>query len=90
MVEYADRLFQKDEIKVPREKSSREGWELSIQVLARLEDRSMADKKVVDLLSQLPLVSDLRVDKILDICQDFGMDREAGTIAEVHSDSMFP
>lgn len=90
MVEYADRLFQKDEIKVPREKSSREGWELSIQVLARLEDRSMADKKVVDLLSQLPLVSDLRVDTILDICQDFGMDREAGNIAEVHSDSMFP
>ena len=90
MAEYADRLFEQDEIKAPHPKNSREGWELSIQVLARLEDRSMADKKVVHLLSQLPLVSDLRVDKILDICQDFGMDREARTIAEVHSNPMFP
>ena len=84
LVEYADQLFEKDDIQAPRPKDSREGWELSIQILARLEDRSTADKKLIDLLSQLPLVSDLRVDKILDICQDFNMAREARNIAEVH------
>ena len=83
MVEYAERLFEKDEIIAPRAKHTREGWELSIQILARLEDRTMANKRVVDLLSHLPLVSDLRVDKILEICQDFGMDREARNIAKV-------
>ena len=88
LVEYAERLFEKDKIKAPRPKYTREGWELSIQILARLEDRSMADKKVVDLLSQLPLVSDLHVDKILEICQDFGMDREARNIAEVRPPSI--
>ena len=85
MVEYSDRLFRKNELGAPRAKDSREGWELSIQILARLEDRSMADKKVVGLLGQLPLVSDLRVDKVLGICQDFGMDREARKMAEVRS-----
>ncbi len=88
LVEYADRIFEKDEIKAPSKKNSREGWELAIQVLARIEDRSLADKKVVELLNQLRLVSDLRVDKILDICLDFGMDREARNIAEVHPESV--
>ena len=83
MVEYAEQLFERDEVQASRAKHTREGWELSIQILARLEDRNMADKKVVDLLSQLPLVSDLRVDKILQICLDFGMEREARNIAEV-------
>ena len=83
LVEYAERLFDKGDIKAARPKDSREGWEFSIQILARIEDRNTADKKVIDLLGRLPLVSDLRVDKIIDICRDFDMDREARNIAEV-------
>ena len=85
LVEYAERLFERGNIEAARPKDTREGWELSIQILARVEDRSMGDKKVVDMLDQLPLVSDLRVDKIFDICQDFGLDREARNIAEVNT-----
>lgn len=83
LVEYAEELFDKGEIQGQGKKEAKEGWEMSLQILARLEDTSVANKKVVELLGDLPLESDKRVDKILDICQGFGLEKEACTIAEV-------
>lgn len=80
--EYADAIFKKDNIR-ESDKEAKEGWELSIAILTRLDDTDLANKKVGELLSQIPLSSDERVDKILGICRVFNMDREAQTISEV-------
>lgn len=84
LADYAEALFGREVFQQMRRKESREGWELAIGVLSRLDD-SGKDKyrKVSELLRRIPLGSDARVDKILDICREFGMDREAQSIAEV-------
>lgn len=83
LVEYGEALFDKDDLQDPEERNSKEGWELSLAVLIRLDDAIRATNIVGDLLDRIPLRSDQRVDKIIDICQEFGMQKEAEGIAEV-------
>ena len=83
LMEYAGTLFEKEVIEDQRTGRNREGWELSVQILSRLDDSGMASKKVGALFNQLPLDSDWRVDKLLEICSDFGMIRESRDISEV-------
>lgn len=86
LAEYAEALFGREAFHQPCRKASKEGWELAIGVLSRLDDSDKAKyRKVCELLRRIPLGSDARVDKILDICHEFGMDREAHSIAEVGS-----
>lgn len=81
--DYAEALFRRKIFQQARRKAS-EGWELAIGVLSRLGDAGQAKyRKVCELLRRIPLGSDARVDKILDICRGFGMEREAQSIAEV-------
>lgn len=87
-VEYADAISKKDKIQ-DSNKEAKEGWELSIAVLTRLDDADLANKKVGELLSRIALSSDQRVDKILGICRNFNMDREAQAISEVFYYSLF-
>lgn len=84
LIDYAEALFQVDSLKHLAGKAGIEGWELSMQVLSRLDDEELGTKKVGELLQRLPLTSDKRVDKLLSLCQGFGLDREASDIAEVH------
>lgn len=83
LTEYGEALFDKGDLKDPEEENFKEGWELSLGVLIRLDDTIKATNIVGDLLSRLSLRSDQRVDKIIDICQEFGMQKEAEGIAEV-------
>lgn len=86
LADYAEALFERDVFQQRRRKESREGWELAIGVLSRLDDSGKVKyRKVGELLRRIALVSDARVDKILDICHEFGMEREAQSIAEVGS-----
>ncbi|KAL8950060.1 MAG: hypothetical protein Q9222_003883 [Ikaeria aurantiellina] len=83
LVEYAEALFKKDTLKSKATAIRVEGWELSMQILARLDDEERGMKKLSKLLQQLQLTSDKRVDKLLELCQSFGLDQEASDIAEV-------
>ena len=83
LVEYAGTLFGKEVLGDPESENKREGWELSIQIIARLDDDAMATNKVADLLTRIELSTDSRVDRLLDICNNFSMPREAQSIAEV-------
>lgn len=83
LVEYGEALFDKDDLQDPEEQNVKEGWELALAVLIRLDDTIRANNIVGVLLSRIPLRSDQRVDKIIDICQEFGMQREAEGISEV-------
>lgn len=88
LVEYGEALFEKDILEDIEEEDSKEGWELSLAILIRLDDNIRANKIVGDLLNRISLLSDQRVDKILDICQEFGMEKEAEGIAEVRTFKM--
>lgn len=85
LIEYGEALFDKDDLQDPEEQNYKEGWELSLAVLIRLDDTIKATNIVGDLLGRISLRSDQRVDKIIDICQDFGMQKEAEAIAEVRT-----
>ena len=85
LTEYANALFQKAEIKRSNGKAMYEGWELAITLLSRLDDDTEAQRRVGDLLDRLDLKSDARINKILEVCQDFNMVKEAQSITEVSS-----
>ncbi|KAL8752041.1 MAG: hypothetical protein Q9184_005865, partial [Pyrenodesmia sp. 2 TL-2023] len=86
LIDYADALFRVGSLKSMVRKAPVEGWERSMQILSRLDDEELGTKKVGELLQQLPLTSDKRVDKLLSLCQGFGLDREASDIAERYAD----
>lgn len=82
LIEYAEALSKKGVLwQGPQE--STEGWELSIALFSRLDDNRTAKKKFSQLLQRIPLVSDLRADKLLSVCRSADMDKEAQIIAEV-------
>ena len=85
LMEYANALSRKVEIQRNDGKAAYEGWELSMTVLSRLDDESVAQKKVGELLNLLTLDSDSRINKIIEICEDFNMVKEARSITEVSS-----
>lgn len=87
LMEYANALSQKTEFQRGNRKAKYEGWELSITLLSRLDDDSVAQKRVGELLDRLDLNSDARINKVLEICQDFNMVKEAQSITEVSSDA---
>ena len=85
LMEYASALSKKAVIQRSHGQAAYEGWELSITLLSRLDDDSVAQKRVGELLDQLDLNSDSRINKILETCQDFNMVKEARSITEVSS-----
>lgn len=88
LMEYADALSHRDNIQGVQGAMAEEGWELSISILARLEDEHLATRTVKDLLHRLPRDSDARVDKILRTCSRFGIIAEARDITEVSITSL--
>lgn len=91
LVQYAEKLFDKDALDDREAKTTREGWELAMQILTRLDDPRLAQKKIAELLNRLQLHSERRVDKLLDVCTNLGMDEEAYNIAEVgHAHRVVP
>ena len=85
LVDYAQELFNREGIQDSRLNTYIEGWELSIHILGRVDDIQLANKNVGGILSRIPLDSDMRADKLIEICRTFGLAREAREIAEVGS-----
>ena len=83
LIDYAEALAKKEFLRDSRRHSSSEGWEMAIGTLTRLDETALAHKKVGDLLNHVPLRTDKRVDRILGICLELGMRKEAQSIAEV-------
>lgn len=82
LIEYAEALSNKGVLRGGNELST-EGWELSVALFSRLDDNRTTKKKVSELLQRVPLISDLRADKLLNVCRSVDMDQEARIIAEV-------
>jgi hypothetical protein len=83
LIAYADLLEKKDQVKSQDGKTVKEGWELAIQVLGRVEDTFLANERIERILDQLDLQSNDRVDKITQICHKMGLSKQAVDIALV-------
>ena len=80
---YAEALANKPELRSADGKRVMEGWELAIAVLSRLDDDELADERIGEILGSLQLISAERVNKVVSLCQDLGMDKHAVDTAEV-------
>jgi hypothetical protein len=83
LASYAEALFEREDFQDSRLNIKKEGWELAIQILDRLDDRSLASRKLGGFLERLPLVSDYRTDKLIQTCHSFGLHGEGCATAEV-------
>ena len=66
-----------------------EGWELAMQVLARMANTQLATKKISELLDRVPLQSARQVDRVVNICREIGLDGQADKVAEVYPQREF-
>lgn len=83
LAEYAEALSNRECVHNMQVGTMREGWELSMSMLARLDDEGLAAKSVKDLLDRLPLDTDDRMDKILRTCEQFNIPEQAREKTEV-------
>lgn len=80
LIAFADVLATRGQITDQR--GQREGWEVAIQVLGRLDNNMTANERIEGILNELPLESSVRVDKITQLCHNLGLAQHALTIAE--------
>lgn len=85
LVAYSTLLASKGELRGREEQASKEGWEIAVQILGRLDDSIAANERIERILNNLPLESSARVDKITQLCYDLGLSQHAVTIAQVSS-----
>jgi len=90
LVAYAKLLATKGQLEDQNGQASKEGWELAIQVLGRLDDSITASGRIQQILNELPLESSIRVDKITRLCHELGLAQHALTIAQVCCPSTQP
>ena len=82
-VEYAEALSGRERLQPKQGAAIYEGWELSMSVLNRLDDKGTAAQRIGEMIQRLAVYSDERMDKILRICQISGKAGEARSITEV-------
>ncbi|KAK1016732.1 hypothetical protein LTR54_003411 [Friedmanniomyces endolithicus] len=86
--EYAGALAGKDVLHSSDGKSERDGWELAVAVLGRLDDEIEGERNIGELLDQIELSDEARVDKILIACQELELVEQARGIAERYADTL--
>lgn len=80
---YADLLAAKEKLESSDGKVEREGWELAIAVLGRLNDYASAQERMRSVLTAMELRDEERVDKVLGVCFGMGFAELGRSIAEV-------
>lgn len=80
---YADLLADKEKYAAANGKIEREGWELAISVLGRLDDTKAAEDRIRTVLEALEVRDETRVEKVLNVCAGMGFGELGRGIAEV-------
>lgn len=66
----------------------KEGWELAIQVLSRLDSANTAQKRIGRVLDNLSLGSAHQVDKVLAVCNNLGLFKQVRSISERYANTL--
>lgn len=80
---YAFGLY--DRTVIEDEHSSREGWELAIEVLSRFDDANQMKKAVSEIVDKLPLESPDQLDKLVVLCSELELEDQGRRVSEVSS-----
>ncbi|KAI9845114.1 MAG: hypothetical protein M1838_001903 [Thelocarpon superellum] len=100
LIEYAEALFDRGRLEPATDPPDsfmptpaaddrpREGWELGVQILGRVDEVDKVNERLQQLLDRLPLDSSERVDKLLRVCVDVDLSAQARKIAEKYADSL--
>jgi hypothetical protein len=62
---------------------SREGWELSLEVLNRFDDARAMKKAVSEIVDKLPLETPEQLDRLVVLCSELGLDDQGRRVSEV-------
>ncbi|RAK77117.1 putative nuclear pore complex subunit Nup85 [Aspergillus fijiensis CBS 313.89] len=82
---YASGLFERQSIEC--QDGTRNGWEVALEVLSRLDDRGKLQKSVSELLERLPLNTAEEVDKVVMLCSELDLDNEGRKVSERFGDA---
>lgn len=84
LVGYAAELCNKGLLRyTSTKKASREGWEVSIELLGRLNSAERSEHEVESLIEDFPMDSNIVVDKLWNLLNYLGMSSQAEAIAKV-------
>jgi len=86
LIAYARSLSQRGPLE--GRESTREGWELAIAVLGRLDSAARSEEMVGDFLQGFSLDSSATVDKLWILLNDIGMTKHAETTAESYATTL--
>ncbi|KZM22139.1 hypothetical protein ST47_g6726 [Ascochyta rabiei] len=87
-IAYASALSTKRTITSHDGRTSKEGWELAVQVLSRLDDSFTASQRMESIINDLPLDSADQVDKITQLCHNMNLQSQAVSIALKFADHL--
>ncbi|GMG13044.1 unnamed protein product [Aspergillus oryzae var. brunneus] len=76
---YASGLFERGSM----DNGVRQGWELALEVLSRLNDHEKMQKSVSELLDKLPLDTAEQMDRAVLLCSELGLEKEGKRVSEV-------
>lgn len=92
LIHYAAQLAQKETLeytrKVDGKHAAREGWELSIEILGRLNSTAASEQEINGLIDDFSLESSEAVDKLWHLLNYLGMSKQAEKIAWKYADSL--
>ncbi|KOS47054.1 hypothetical protein ACN38_g2037 [Penicillium nordicum] len=83
---YAFGLYDRPVIE--NEHSSREGWELAIEVLSRFDDSNQMKKTVSEIVDKLPLESPDQLDKLVVLCSELELEDQGRRVSERFGDML--
>lgn len=81
MISYASGLYERDILE--NSSGMREGWEIGLEVLSRLDDRDTMQRRVNILLDSIHIDTSARMDKAVLLCTELGFSDESRKISEV-------
>ena len=82
LIDYAEKLFART--RVLRDGGQEvEGWEIALDLLARVDDSRFAKKRMREFVRGLPVESEDRAERLREVCWDCELEEEAREVAEV-------
>ncbi|OAP64093.1 hypothetical protein AYL99_00065 [Fonsecaea erecta] len=85
LLSYAQQIFDKATLQLP-DGSSVEGWEVSISIVTRLDDREAMHTAVSNFVEQLQVTTQDRTEKLTNLCSDLGLQDEARKVSDRFGD----
>ncbi|EEP77290.1 predicted protein [Uncinocarpus reesii 1704] len=86
LVNFSSGLFDRGRLDGPS--SVREGWELSLEVLSRLDDQGLMKTKVNEFLDRVTIDSSEKMDRLVLLCTELGYNEEGRKISERYGDKI--